>query len=183
MRTFKFMRYGAFSDDLVTTDELAAWSKRFGFSLPSRYTAFMVRNNGGSIYPSVLEHQHPQIKPVTAIKEFFDWRRVLKHSRLDQPPEDRSIAPDHLIIGRTTVDDQIVLRLHTDAPGAVFLTGHNTSPNWNSDGQDEFGFIAKDFGSFIDGLREPMAGEIVYLGIWSRGRPAELGASISLIDV
>lgn len=183
MRNFKFMRYGAFSDDPVSADELSAWSIQFGFPLPDRYIAFMMQTNGGSIYPSVFEHQHPQIEPIAAVQQLYDWKRVLKYSRLDRPPEKRSIAPDHLILGKTTVDDEIVLRLHSEAPGAIFLIGHNTSPNWSTDRQDEFGLIANNFGAFIDSLREPKRDEPVYLGIWDPDRDAALGAPVSSVAI
>ncbi|MCG8553006.1 MAG: SMI1/KNR4 family protein [Desulfobacterales bacterium] len=183
MRTFKFMRYGAFSDDTVSAEELKAWSAQFGFPLPDRYVAFMAQTNGGSIYPSVFEHQHPQIKPIAAFEDFYDWQSVLEESELDCPAQERSIAPDHLIIGSTTVEDQIVLRLHSEAPGAIYLRGHNTSPNWITDGVDEFGFIAHSFGAFIDSLREPKPGEPVYLKIWDTKGGAAPETSISSVVI
>ncbi|MCG8553007.1 MAG: SMI1/KNR4 family protein [Desulfobacterales bacterium] len=183
MKNFEFTRYGAFSDDSVTIEELGAWSSQFGFPLPDRYVAFMVKNNGGSIKPSVFEHQHPQIQSIAAIQELYDWKTVVKHSRLDRPPEKRSVAPDHLIIGATTVDDEIVLRLHPSAPGGIFLIGHNTYPNWTSDGEDEFGLIANDFNTFIDGLREPTPDDAVYLGIWDPKRNIASRSNISSISI
>jgi len=183
MKNFKFLRYGAFSDDPVSTEELSAWSGQFGFPLPDRYVAFMTQTNGGSIYPSVFEHQHPQIEPIAAIQEFYDWQEVVKCSKLNRPPEKRSVAPDHLIIGRTTIDDEIVLRLHSEAPGGIFLIGHNTSPNWSTDREDEFGLIANDFGAFIDALREPKPDELVYLGIWDPELDPAPEASVSSVVI
>lgn len=166
MRTFTFLRYGAYPDAPVSSAELARWSAATGHALPQRYVDFIVRHNGGSIWPCVFDHQHPALAPVAALSELFDWPTVVQVSRLDKPADERIVAPDHLIIGRTSTDDDVVLRLLHATPGPVWLRGHNTTPNWSNDREDQFGFIAESFDAFIDQLREPEPGESVYLDVW-----------------
>ncbi len=138
------------------TLEIENWEKKFKFSLPEDYRAFLIRYNGGSPYPRKYKHgivslaagPYEDQSNETYIDAFLSWEGVESHWRGETYK--KGIPPGYLLIGVTPGEIQILMNIDS-YKGQIVSWYHSTSP-WGTGRNTEFYPIANSFTDFLSNL-------------------------------
>jgi hypothetical protein len=140
------------------TAEIAAWERREGLSLPEDYRRFMLRYNGGRVYPRLFRTEaalvgmlgpHEPTSDVTYVDPIFSWATVEAHWRGEI--YGRGVPPRHLVFAGTPGAIQLLMALTPENRGRVYTWIHSTDI-WGTDRNTRIWPHAESFSRFLDGL-------------------------------
>jgi hypothetical protein len=155
--------------------DIARWEHDTKQKLPDGYRRFMLKFNGGRVYPRLFRYKvplerYPSNEPVTMVDPFYDWAYVEAHWRGEV--YGKGTPPDMLIIGTNPGGLQILLSLRPVDRGHIFCWPH-TSNFWGTEGNTQVWHQADSFETFLESLydepdgsdyafwREPFDDELV----------------------
>ena len=118
--------------------EVQAWERQTGVSLPKDYRGFLLKYNGGSVYPRIFKHsispqKLPSISPEEYVDRFYRWDQVF--ALFNGESYGRGIPKGYLNIGETPGPLEILISTKNEDFGKIFGwirssdtwgTGHNT---------------------------------------------------------
>jgi hypothetical protein len=143
-----------------SSQDIVLWETSTGHHLPEGYRRFMLKFNGGSVYPRLFRYSvpldlHPSTEPVTLVDPFYSWADVEAYSHGDT--YGRGNPPDMLFIGCNPGGLEILLSLRPTDFGQIFCWPHNKTI-WGTDGNDQIWYQAPSFEAFLDSLYEEADG-------------------------
>jgi hypothetical protein len=137
--------------------DVELWEKENRIKLPPDYRNFILRFNGGCVYPR--QFRTPlAIGPVgpyfcesdvTYIDLILDWKSVEMHWKGETYGE--GVPPMHLVIAETPGSIQLLMALTDDNYGKIYSWCHSTN-TWGTDSNDVTHFQSNDFQSFLKSL-------------------------------
>ena len=137
---------------------IEVWEGLESVSLPADYRAFMLRYNGGRIYPrmfrtpaamQVLLGPYVATSDVTYVDPIHDWATVEAHWR--GQVYGQGVPPAHLLIASTPGAIQLLMALAPTNRGEICAWIHSTDA-WGTDRNQQIWPLAMGFGEFLDGL-------------------------------
>ncbi|MEM1199259.1 MAG: SMI1/KNR4 family protein [Pseudomonadota bacterium] len=131
---------------------IADWEARAGKTLPDDYRRFMLKFNGGRLYPSLLRHNvtHYSSEP-TLLEYFYSWDEVIRHANKEVY---FSGTPEgFLIIGGDPGGLEILLSCRDEDQGQIFCWYHTTVP-WGTDDNAQVWHQAGSFSELLASLYE-----------------------------
>lgn len=136
------------------TADIARWERETGHKVPDDYRRFMLRFNGGRVYPRLFRYtvpleRYPSNEPVTMIESFYSWTDGQEYLRGEM--YGRGTPPDMLFIGGDPGGLEVLLSLRPSDWGQVFCWPHTTNI-WGIEGNSEIWHQADSFEAFIDSL-------------------------------
>jgi hypothetical protein len=142
------------------SQDIARWEISTGLALPDKYRRFMLKFNGGRVYPRIFQYnvpltQYPSNEPVTVVNPFYSWTAAEKHWRGDI--YGRGTPPEMLFIGCDPGGLEILLSLRPKDFGHIFCWVHSTNI-WGTDGNDQIWHQASSFEAFLDSLYDESDG-------------------------
>ncbi|MDD0839519.1 SMI1/KNR4 family protein [Curvibacter sp. HBC61] len=139
--------------------DIERWEGETGLRLPAGYRDFMLRFNGGRVYPRMFHGPQAPWPPGSAraprptvasyVDLIFDWACVESHWRGETYGE--GVPPQHLVFADTPGPVQLLMALDAQHHGQI-VTWHHSANAWGTDGNDTVHFQASDFGSFLKSL-------------------------------
>lgn len=128
--------------------EIQAWEADSGRILPDDYKSFMVRHNGGFVFPEFFALNYPaghaiydELQQSTRIEDIFNWKMFEKENAF----EINDWNPQEYVAVGAAIDGTILIRIAPDDHGAVRYWWRN-NPVWDEPGGDEpTGRIADSF--------------------------------------
>ena len=134
--------------------DISRWEQQTRRKLPGAYRRFMLRFNGGRVYPRLFRHnvpmeRYPSTEPVTMVDPFYPWADVESHWRGDI--YGRGTPPEMLTIGCDAGGLEILLSARREDFGHVFCWPH-TRNIWGTDGNTEIWHQADSFEAFLESL-------------------------------
>jgi len=108
------------------TAAIEAWEEREALALPETYRAFMLRYNGGRIYPRLFRTPaallgmlgpHVPRSDLTCVDPIHDWATVEAHWR--GQVYGQGVPPGHLLIAGTPGAIQLLMALITPTSGRI----------------------------------------------------------------
>lgn len=138
--------------------EIERWEYETGLQLPAEYRTFMLRFNGGRVYPRQFRTplaQEPIDEPmypnsdVTYVDIIMSWASVESHWRGDTYGE--GVPPQYLIIADTPGPIQLLMAM-TDADYGKIFSWYHSQYTWGTDGNDKMYFQSDCFRQFIQSL-------------------------------
>lgn len=138
--------------------EIEAWERREGLKLPEDYRRFMLRYNGGRVYPRLFRTEAVLVRmlgpyeptsELTHVDPIYDWATVESHWRGETYRE--GVPPRHLVIAGTPGSIQVLMALTAEGWGRIYTWIHSTD-SWGTDRNTRTWSIAESFSQFLDGL-------------------------------
>ena len=137
--------------------EIEQWEKRESILLPPEYRKFLLKFNGGSVYPRLFKNTIGplQLGPYVdnSSEDYVDlihnWKTVESHWRGEIYGE--GVPPKHLVIASTPGPVQLLMSLNSANFGAVYSWVHSTN-KWGTDGNTEIFPQAHNFKAFLHSL-------------------------------
>ncbi|MFK4808666.1 SMI1/KNR4 family protein [Devosia sp. ZW T5_3] len=142
-------------DDVADARQpIEAWERRTGLQLPSDYKSFMLKFNGGRVYPNMFNYavpleRYPSTEPETFLDPLYDWEYVEKIWSGEEFGE--GCPPGMLDIGSNPGGLEVLLSVSGDTYGQIFNWLRSTN-KWGTDGNDEVWLQAPSFRAFMDNL-------------------------------
>lgn len=142
----------------VPTSAIEAWEQQETLSLPDDYRRFMLRYNGGRVYPRLFRTAaalsrmlgpHQPTDNLAQVDPIYDWAYVEAHWRGEV--YGRGVPPCHLAIAGTPGSIQVLMALTADRYGRIYVWHHTTEP-WGTDADCWVWPQADSFSQFLDGL-------------------------------
>ena len=136
---------------------IKAWRKSTGLTLPFDYEHFILKYNGGRVYPRRFKHNIGPINSGPYIDEsresyidlFFPWSLVESHWRGET--YGNGTPPGYLLIAENPGGIYILLSLELDSYGEVFSWVHSTDI-WGTDRNTKIYPQADSFSNFLNSL-------------------------------
>lgn len=139
--------------------DIEKWESEAGLRLPPGYRDFMLRFNGGHVYPRIFRRplaavpfNMAMLPPPTEenyVDLIFNWAYVESHWRGET--YGKGVPPQHLVFADTPGPIQLLIALNIQDFGKIF-TWYHSSNIWGTDGNDTVFFQAEDFSSFMRSL-------------------------------
>jgi SMI1-KNR4 cell-wall len=136
--------------------DIGRWEKDNSVKLPADYRNFMLKYNGGRVYPLIFKYAipmdfYPSDDGTTFVDPLYDWAYVEKIFNGDEFGEG---LPDKVIsIGSNPGDLEILLSLDEKIHGQIFCWLHSDIP-WGEEGNDKIWLQAPSFSAFMKSLFE-----------------------------
>jgi hypothetical protein len=137
-------------------DEIARWEKENKLRLPADYRTFMLKYNGGRVYPLIFRYEipleyYPSDEDITFLDPLYDWTYVEKIYKGEEFAEG---LPDKMIsVGSNPGDLELLLSLDEKTHGQIFCWLHSNIP-WGEEGNNKIWPQAVSFKAFIESLFE-----------------------------
>lgn len=136
------------------SQDIVLWEHSTGLTLPDGYRRFMLKFNGGRVYPRLFRcnvplDRYPSTEPVTMVKPFYSWATV--ESRWRGDAYGKGNPPDMLFIGCDPGGLEILLSLRPADCGHIFCWPH-TKNIWGTDGNTQVWHQADSFEAFLESL-------------------------------
>lgn len=142
---------------------IAAWEEREALALPEDYRAFMLRYNGGRIYPRMFRTPaalqgmlgpHESTSDLSYVDPIHAWSTVEAHWH--GQVYGKAVPPGHLVIAGTPGDIQLLMALTPPERGQIRAWLHSTD-TWGTDRNLRVWPLASGFGEFLDSLSDDEA--------------------------
>jgi hypothetical protein len=141
------------------TDDINRWESETKLTIPQDYRSFMIRFNGGRIYPRLfrtplaIEFAGPYFDEcdVAYVDAIFDWRTVALHWRGEVYGQ--GVPSEHLVFAETAGPIQLLMSLRKTDHGAIYSWRHTTY-RWGTDGNDKLHMQADSFSAFLKTLTD-----------------------------
>ena len=164
-----------------SAQEISDWEAS-GVALPEEYKSFLMKYNGGAIYPSYFDSGVPaevrdelDIEERPAVDILFNWQRfLLVNSGGGQDWQ-------HFMVGIGYDTNSSLIGISTDSRmlGSVVYWWRNLGNEWDlDDGPFPIGMIAPSFGSFLFGALQPAEHGMAHR--WDLPRDLETAHVVSL---
>jgi hypothetical protein len=132
-------------------NDIAAWERRTGFHLPDEYRKFLLKFNGGSVYPRLFKHSiSPDILPSISPEEFVD--RIYRWDQVEALNNGQGygqgIPPKCLNIAETPGPLEILLSCDESDFGMIYGWIRSSNP-WGTGTNKEKYLLAADFSIFL----------------------------------
>lgn len=139
------------------TSALAAWEHARNISLPQDYRNFLVKYNGGRVFPRLFKHKMGPLQAGPYVDEtgqtyldlILPWESVESHWRRETYGD--GVPPEHLVIGDTPGGIQILMSVRPTDKGTISSWYHSTSA-WGTDGNTKTHPLADSFTDFLRSL-------------------------------
>jgi hypothetical protein len=139
------------------TTDIEKWEQATGYKLPADYRNFMIRFNGGSIFP---RHFHTRLvigpagpyhneSDVTFVDPILSWKSVESHWRGEM--YGKGVPPKHLVFATTPGSIELLMSLEASNHGKIFAWYHTRTP-WGEDGNNRIDPVAENFTAFLKSL-------------------------------
>lgn len=134
--------------------DIARWEQETKHILPSDYRRFMLKFNGGRVFPRLFRYtvpldRYPSTQPCTKVKVFYSWAEVVSYGRGDI--YGKGNPADMLFIGCDPYSLEILLSLRPTDFGHIFCWVHTSTP-WGTEGNTEVWHQADSFEGFLASL-------------------------------
>jgi hypothetical protein len=141
--------------DKGVEEAIEGWERASGLRLPDDYRAFMVRYDGGRVYPLMFRHtaREPDDAPNPTehfVDPLYDWDHVVAWR---EDLGDR-VPAQCLVIGADPGLIELILSLRQDDHGHVYSWVRNLGGPWSSPGNDYLCPQAPSFRDFIASLSD-----------------------------
>jgi|GEM_PF-1308670 len=141
------------------TSAIAAWEEANNLELPTDYRRFMVRYNGGRVFPRLFKHKMEPLKAGPYVDEtgetyldlIFPWDTVESHWQKKTYGE--GVPPGHLVIGDSPGGIQILMSVGPADRGRIFSWYHSTS-RWSTGENTKTYPLADSFTGFLRTLND-----------------------------
>ena len=146
------------------TAEIEAWEQREGLALPEDYRSFMLRYNGGRIYPRMLRTPaalagmlgpYTPTSDLTLVDPIHDWATVAAHWRREIYGP--GVPEDHLVIAGTPGSIQVLMAMTADRRGHIYTWVH-AADSWGTERNMLLWPHAENFHGFLDSLFDDESG-------------------------
>ncbi len=136
---------------------IEAWEKTNAMTLPDDYRTFLLKYNGGSVFPRLFKHKMEPLETGPYVDErgetyldlLFPWKSVESHWL--GKTYGKGVPPLHLVIGDTPGGIQVLMSLTPTERGKIYSWYHSTSP-WGSGGNTKVHLLAGSFSEFLKSL-------------------------------
>jgi hypothetical protein len=129
------------------TDDITAWEHRECLVLPDEYRQFMIRYNGGSVYPRLITFAGDSSE--TFVDRIFSWKTVESHWKGET--YGRGTPPGYLIFADTPGPIQFLISVKPEDYGRIYSWVHSTDI-WGTDRNTEIFPQSNTFREFLNGL-------------------------------
>jgi hypothetical protein len=134
--------------------DIERWECEESIRLPEDYREFMLRFNGGYVYPRIFRHNVPNKQMPLASNELtvdpiYDWRTVESHWRGDTYGD--SLPPGYIAFAGTPGSLELLMGLHAPNRGKIFSWVQHGS-SWATDGNVHIHPQADSFTEFLGSL-------------------------------
>ncbi len=165
------------NDRTIERKEIADWEAKSGFVLPNDYKDFILRWNGGTIYPYGFTVKGLKIDDLLkcehlGVEIFEDWDAVLSESEIEQPSSISMIPSEHLLIGSELYDEfHILLCLTDDVHGSIRIGFQSRHQSWDErlDEEKILVTVAPCFSEFINNIGRSSIDEL-YHSFWNEDK-------------
>jgi hypothetical protein len=139
-------------------DEIDAWQKREDLLLPDSYRNFMLRYNGGRVYPRLFRSDSAlgmRLGPYVCESDemycdlIFPWSYVEHHWRGET--YGKGVPPRHLVFAETPGSIQLLMALTPENYGRVYAWMHSNW-DWGEEGNNLIFPLANSFLEFLSSL-------------------------------
>jgi hypothetical protein len=139
------------------SDEISSWERVQGITLPKDYRDFLVRYNGGKVYPRMFKHKMGSLQAgpfiddsgVTYLDLLYPWETVEMHWQ--GKTYGQGVPSRHLVIGENPGGIQVLMSLLQHDKGSIYSWFHSRTP-WGKVGNTEKYLLANSFSEFLTGL-------------------------------
>lgn len=136
---------------------IAAWEMMQNISLPQDYRNFMVKYNGGSVFPRLFKHRMELLQAGSYVDEtgetyldlIFPWEFVESHWRRETYGD--GVPPEHIVIGEDPGGIQILMSVGPADQGSISSWYHSTSA-WGTKENNKTYALADSFTDFLRSL-------------------------------
>lgn len=142
------------------SQDIIRWENNTGRRLPDGYRRFMLKFNGGRVYPRLFRYNvplevYPSTEPVTFVDPFYSWASVESYWRGDIYGSGN--PTDMLFIGCNPGGLEILLSLRPVDWGHIFCWPHTTTP-WGTEDNTQVWHQSDSFEAFLDSLYDRQDG-------------------------
>lgn len=139
------------------TSAIETWENREGVQLPDDYRRFMLKFNGGRVYPRKFKHNLGPINlgpfvddsGETYVDLIFSWASVESHWRGETYGD--GVPPNHLVIADDPGGINLLLSTATESRGRIFAWPHSTD-KWGTDRNTKIYTQSESFSAFLESL-------------------------------
>lgn len=136
--------------------DIEQWEAASGKKLPNDDRRFMLKFNGGRVYPSLFQHNEPNyFQGPTFLEIFYDWAYVQHH--FEGKEYGAGTPADFLIIGGDPGGLQVLLSCRDEDAGQIFCWVHKTIP-WGDEDNRDVWHQANSFSELVTSLYEDESG-------------------------
>lgn len=131
-------------------EDIKVWETNAGKKLPDDYRRFMLKFNGGRVYPSLLRHNVTSYSAEPTILEYFySWDDVVRHANMEVY---FSGTPEgFLIIGGDPGGLEVLLSYRDEDAGKIFCWYHTTT-SWGTEDNKVVWHQAESFSELLASL-------------------------------
>ena len=136
------------------TKSIEMWESKQGARIPDDYRSFLLKYNGGYVYPRMFhlgvpeDIVHPAMQ-LTLVDALYDWTTVESH--FNQNTFGSAQPRGYLDIGDTPGGVEVLIGLAGEARGKVFAWPQKHA-EWGSEENREVYLVAASFNVFLDML-------------------------------
>lgn len=134
--------------------DVARWEQRTGLHLPKDYRQFLLKFNGGSIYPRLFKHRSSEL-PIQSnsseeiVDRLYRWDQVEKLH--DGDSYGKGIPPGYLCIAETPGLLEILVSCNATDHGMIY-GWRRSSASWGTGSNAMKDLLASSFTSFLEEL-------------------------------
>jgi hypothetical protein len=152
----------------ITKVDLEALELAVGVTLPSDYKAFLMKCNGGSLYPFAFELKVPEwnfsSEHVHSLDQLYEIKEIYRRSQFKIDSTLRNIPPGRIAIGSTVSELTITLNVTEKRYGQIEAWVRDINNVWGEGTNRIIVPLAASFTDFLGMLRDlPEA----YNGYWA----------------
>jgi hypothetical protein len=139
------------------TSAIEDWERANNLKLPEDYRQFMIRYNGGRVFPRLFKHRMEPLKAGLYVDEtgetfldlIFSWETVEAHWQKRTYGE--GVPPGHLVIGDSPGGIQVLMSVGPANSGTIVSWYHSNS-RWGTEDNTKTYFLADSFAEFLRAL-------------------------------
>lgn len=139
------------------TSDIERWEQETGYKLPPDYRKFMIRFNGGRVFPRRFHTRlakgpigpYDNESDITYVNPISSWKSVESHWR--EETYGTGIPPQHLAIASAPGAIQLLMSLDPENYGKIFAWCHTRTPR-GEEGNNILDPVASDFTTFLKSL-------------------------------
>ncbi len=130
---------------------ISAWEQKCGVRLPTDYRNFLLKFNGGRVFPRRFYHgipsdRLPGVNRYIQLGIIYAWKKVMDYQV--ESPWRESVPPDHIVIADTPGEVEVLMSLEQNQFGAVFSWMRSGS-KWGTPENCVTYPLAKSFSLFL----------------------------------
>ena len=139
------------------SDQITAWEKVQGITLPKDYRDFLVRYNGGRVYPRMFKHKMGSLQAgpfvddsgETYLDLLYPWETVEMHWQ--GKTYGKGVPSQHIVIGENPGGIQVIMSLTPQDKGKIYSWFHSRTP-WGTEENTKKYPLADSFSEFLKNL-------------------------------